>query len=140
MAAVHKAIRSIPVGVDLTIHTDSQSSIDSIEAAIRCPTGLNLLRKGARPHLLSIVRAWKARVKAGGSTTLRHVRAHTGGRDLPSIGNACADRLAKWAALQPTEPIETRSCLDLMQGDHPYVLMVMRPTDPLGSTPTPHEM
>jgi hypothetical protein len=27
-----------------------------------------------------------------------------------------------------------------MQGDHPYVLMVMRPTDPLGSTPTPHEM
>ena len=88
MAAIHKAIRSVPVGVNLTIHTDSQSSIDSIESAIRCPTGLNLLRKGARPHLLSIVRAWKARTKAGGTTTLRHVRAHTGGRDLASIGNA----------------------------------------------------
>ena len=140
MAAIHKAIRSVPVGVNLTIHTDSQSSIDSIETAVRCPTGLNLLRKGARPYLLSIVRAWKARTKAGGTTTLRHVRAHTGGRDLASIGNACADRLAKWAALQPIEPIETRSCLDLMQGDHPYVLKVMGPTDPLGSTATPHEM
>ena len=35
LSAIHRTIRSIPVNVDLTIHTDSQSSIDSILSALR---------------------------------------------------------------------------------------------------------
>lgn len=140
MAAIHKALRSVPVNVNLTIHTDSKSAIDSIDSALRCPTGLNMLRRGARPHLLAIIRAWRAREKTGGTTSIQHVRAHTGGRDLISVGNACADRLAKWMALQPTDTKSENSRLNLMQGDHPFVLMVSKPTDALGTTATRHEL
>ena len=129
MAAIHKAIRSVPVNVNLTIHTDSSSSIDSIRSALRCPTGLNLLRRGARPHLLSIVRAIQTRTQAGGDTKIAHVRAHTGRRDRPSIGNACADHLAKWCALQPSPHTDERSHLDLMASDHPFVLHISHPTN-----------
>ena len=78
--------------------------------------------------------------KNGGTTSIQHVRAHTGGRDLVSVGNACADRLAKWMALQPTDTKSENSRLNLMQGDHPFVLMVSKPTDALGTTATRHEL
>ena len=140
MAAIHKAIRSIPVNVNLTIHTDSTSSIDSIGSALRCPTGLNLLRRGARPHLLAIIRAIQTRASMGGKTKILHVRAHTGGRDRVSIGNACADQLAKWCAIQPTPQAGERSHLDLMAADHPFVIHICHPTNELGTTKNNKEM
>ena len=57
LSAIHRAIRSIPVNVDLTIHTDSQSSIDSILSALRSPERVNYLRKGGRPYVMVICRA-----------------------------------------------------------------------------------
>jgi len=41
LSAIHRTIRSIPLNVDLTIHTDSQRSIDSIRSALRCPERTN---------------------------------------------------------------------------------------------------
>jgi hypothetical protein len=129
LAAIHKLIRSIPVNVDLTIHTDSQSSIDSILSALRCPERVNYLRKGGRPYVMAICRAWDARKLAGGVTTLKHVRAHTGGRSLAAIGNACADRMAKYYALSENkEDIDDKkTALDLMANDLPFLLHTRTP-------------
>jgi len=92
LSAIHRTIRSIPVNVDLTIHTDSQSSIDSILSALRCPERTNYLRKGGRPYVMAICRAWDARKLAGGTTTLKHERAHTGAGPRPP-----------WATHAPTD-------------------------------------
>jgi hypothetical protein len=129
LSAIHRAIRSIPVNVDLTIHTDSQSSIDSVLSALRCPERTNYLRKGGRPYVMAICRAWNARQTAGGVTTLKHVRAHTGGRSKAAIGNACADRVAKYYALSENkEDIEDKKkALDLMQADFRFILHARTP-------------
>jgi hypothetical protein len=129
LSAIHRAIRSIPVNVDITIHTDSQSSIDSVMSALRCPERVNFLRKGGRPYVMAICRAWNARLLAGGTTTLKHVRAHTGGRSKAAIGNACADRLAKYYALSENkEDVEDKkTALDLMAADLRYLLHTRTP-------------
>ena len=55
LSAIHRALRSIPVNVGITVHTDSQSSIDSILSALRCPEKVNYLRKGGRPYVMAII-------------------------------------------------------------------------------------
>jgi hypothetical protein len=137
LSGIHRAIRSIPVNVDLTIHTDSQSSIDSILSARRCPERVNFLRKGGRPYVMAICRAWHARELAGGATTLKHVRAHTGGRSMAAVGNACADRMAKYFALSENkEDIEDeKTALDLMQADLQFLLHTRTPIPGGGNGP-----
>ena len=120
LAAIHKSLRSVPVNVALDIHTDSQSAIDAIKASLRNPEGTNYLRKGGRPYVMAICRAWTSRQEAGADTTLRHVRAHTGERTTAAIGNAVADRWAKWYAMSADEGPDTLSCLDLMAAELPY--------------------
>jgi hypothetical protein len=129
LSAIHRAMRSIPVNVDLTVHTDSQSSIDSILSALRCPEKTNYLRKGGRPYVMAICRAWDARKLAGATTTLKHVRAHTGGRSKAAVGNACADRLAKYFALsEKQEDIDDKkTALDLMEADFRFLLHTRSP-------------
>ena len=119
MAAIHKGIRSVPANVGLTIHTDSLSSIQAIESALRCPERFKALRCAGRPYILAILAAIEVRSKLGASTTLKHVRSHTGGRDKASVGNAEADRLAKWEASTDTPP---DSCINMMQNDLKFVL------------------
>ena len=126
LSGIHRALRSIPVNVGITVHTDSQSSIDSILSALRCPEKVNYLRKGGRPYVMAICRAWAARENAGASTTLKHVRAHTGGRSRPAIANACADRNAKYYALSRNEDDNSTS-LDLMKSELDYVLHTLTP-------------
>ena len=132
LAAIHKSLRSVPVNVALDIHTDSQSAIDAIKASLRNPEGTNYLRKGGRPYVMAICRAWTSRQEAGADTTLRHVRAHTGERTTAAIGNAAADRWAKWYAMSADEGPDTLSCLDLMAAELPYVLWTRLPPGPPG--------
>ena len=101
LAAIHKGVRSVPANVHLTIHTDSLSSIQAIHSALRCPERFKSLRCAGRPYILAILTAISVRSKLGATTSLHHVRSHTGGRDKASVGNAEADRLAKWEASQP---------------------------------------
>jgi len=137
LSAIHRAIRSIPVNVDITIHTDSQSSIDSVLSALRCPERVNFLRKGGRPYVMAICRAWNARLAAGGVTTLKHVRAHTGGRSKAAIGNACADRVAKYYALSENKDDidDKKTALDLMEADLKFLLHTRSPIPGGGSDP-----
>ena len=128
LSAIHKAIRSIPVNVNLDVHTDSKSGIDAITTAMRAPAKTKKLRTGGRPYIMSICRAITARGKAGGETNIKHVRAHTGKRDIISIGNACVDRLAKWCAKYEEEPKKGKTTdFDLMKGELPYILYIMHP-------------
>ena len=122
LSAIHRAIRSVPVNVNITVHTDSQSSIDSVLSALRCPERVNYLRKGGRPYVMAICRAWDARKLAGATTTLAHVRAHTGGRSKAAIGNACADRMAKYYALSENEEHRATSLDLLMAADLKFLL------------------
>ena len=129
LAALHKGIRSVPANVDLTIHTDSLSAKQAIESALRSPESFKALRCAGRPYILAIVSAIETRTKSGASTTLLHVRSHTGGRDKASIGNAKADRLAKWEASQPNL---ANSAINLLQNDLPFVLCTTEWTGPEG--------
>ncbi|MFZ9070967.1 MAG: reverse transcriptase domain-containing protein, partial [Burkholderiaceae bacterium] len=125
MAAAHRAIRAVPVNVNLTVHTDSLGAILAIKSALVNPYAKTHLRSGARPYLMAIVRAILAREKSGATTSILHVRAHTGGRTVPEIGNACADHLAKWMALAVDEGTDP-SHLDLNQADHPHVVVIQK--------------
>ena len=122
LAAIHKAIRSVPINVAITIHTDSSSAVDSILSTMRDPERTNYLRKGGRPYIMSICRAWTQKLAKGAQVQLLHVRAHTGGRSTASIGNAIADRWAKYYAMAKPQGRDSLSCLDLMVADLPYVL------------------
>ena len=70
-----------------------------------------------------------ARKLAGGTTTLKHVRAHTGGRSKAAVGNACADRLAKYYALSDskTDIDNKKTALDLMEADLRFLLHTRSP-------------
>ena len=98
LSAINKAIRAVPIGVSLTIATDSLSSIQSVRKALSSPPGTPHLRMAGRPYVHAILRAIRQKEHAGACVRLVHVRSHTGARDPRSIGNAEADRLAKWMA------------------------------------------
>ena len=131
MAAINRGIRSIPVTVALQLYTDSESSIKAIQAYIRTNGSTPPLRCTARPYLISIARAIATRQLHGASTTITHVRAHTGLRDLASIGNAAADRQAKEAHKHKPHDINT------MENELPFVAGFLT-TDPEGETITKH--
>ena len=102
LAAINKAIRATPVTVDITIHTDSNSSVQAIQKALRGYNsgGPALLNQAGRPYITAACEAILHRGDHGATTTLRHVAAHTGIRDTPSLGNSMADRMAKKGALE----------------------------------------
>jgi ribonuclease HI len=127
LAAIHAALRSIPVNVNLVIHTDSLSAVQSIRSTLRAPEHTNYLRKAGRPYIRAICHTIAARQAHGATTRILHVRAHTGGRDTPSIGNSAADRMAKWQAWEDEEP---DSAMNLMHNENAYVLHTCAWTPP----------
>jgi hypothetical protein len=135
LSALHRAIRSVPVNVNLTIHTDSLSAVQSIAKALRSPERTNYLRVAGRPYIRSICYATDARRQAGATTSIHHVRAHTGGRNMASIGNAAADRLAKWQAWADELP---DSSISLIQNEYAYVLHETQWHTPSKGPPTEH--
>ena len=149
LAAINKAARSVPINVSVEIATDSMASILSIKRALATPPGSPLLRTAGRPYLHAITRTIRAKKARGSKVTLTHVRSHTGLRDKRSIGNAEADRLAKWMAQAtrkgqcPTQTahdgmtLHTTSDLDMADNDLPYCLATTSWTaPPQGSDPT----
>jgi hypothetical protein len=120
MSAINKALRSLPVDLNVVIWTDSLSSIQAIDRHMR---GLsNLLREAARPYLIAIKRIIAIRTFHGSSSDINHVKSHTGERDLPSIGNAEADRLAKYEALSELNEGDNGNDLHHLQNDLPFMV------------------
>ena len=126
LAAINKAIRSVPLTVALTIYTDSLSSIHKIHA-YRQTGGLSApMACVARPYMRAIASALSARDALHTPTTLLHVRSHTGLRDLQSIGNEAADRHAKTAY----QDQEMSGDIFLMSHELPYVVEILPPPTP----------
>ena len=120
MAAINRALRSVPVTAHIRLFTDSSSCIAAIKQH-GTRKGLYLdLRDAARPYLRAIQEAMEVRNAAGAITEIKHIRSHTGNRDPQSIGNECADRGAKEAANNGT----LGGDIDLMEYELPYVLLI----------------
>jgi ribonuclease HI len=110
--AILWALVLTPSEVDLTIFTDSQSSIDAINSGRgRDPvTGEynNIFYTSRRKKILNagrpILNLQRAMISARrGKVHLIYVRAHTGGTDLDSRGNEAADLEANHARVKATK-------------------------------------
>jgi ribonuclease HI len=110
--AILWALVLTPSEVDITIYTDSQSSIDAINSGRgRDPvTGEynNIFHTSRRKKILNAGRAilnlQRAMISArGGQVHLIHVKAHTEGTDLDSRMNAAADTEANRARVAATK-------------------------------------
>ena len=73
MAAINKALRSIPVTVNLTIHTDSLSSIQAIHSFRESGSQDPMISCHARPYLRAVAEALHGRSRAGATTRIEHV-------------------------------------------------------------------
>ena len=119
MAAINRTIRSIPMNVDLIIHTDSKSCMQTITKYRRQNSNYIGMECPARCHVRAIDRALRARETFGRSKTkIKHVRSHTGNRTRQAVGNAAADRFAKKAVLDNLGNED----IDLAQNDLPYLV------------------
>jgi ribonuclease HI len=124
MAAINKALRSVPVTVNVRIHTDSLSSIQAIDTFRNSGSQDPMVKCHARPYLRAVAEALHAREHAGAKTEIEHVYSHTGKRDDPSIGNEAADRKAKDGAkgYSRTEDINQ------LHYELPYIVSLAHPT------------
>ena len=118
MSAINKALRVIPINVNVTIWTDSLSSIQAINKIRRGSS--NYTRMSARPYLRSIKRIIDFRTAAGKITTINHIKSHTGFRDPASIGNSEADRLARHIGIC-NEPSEDCG-INLLENELPFII------------------
>ena len=84
------AVQLTPAQVDLTIYTDSAAAIWAVKGFEKLTPGRRM-RLGSRPVVIALARLIAAR---SGTTTIRHVRSHTGETNYRSQGNARADQLA----------------------------------------------
>ena len=84
------AVQLTPAQVDLTIYTDSAAAIWAVTGFDKLSPGRRM-RLGSRPVVIALARLIAAR---SGTTTIRHVRSHTGETSYRSQGNARADQLA----------------------------------------------
>lgn len=91
LQAIARTLAIFPLGLSLCIHSDSQSSIQSIMSYLQEPNERRRLRSAARTILRLIAHLFRQRVEAGGDASFAHVRAHTDGMDQHSVGNRMAD-------------------------------------------------
>jgi hypothetical protein len=133
ISAIDKALRTLPVDVDITIWTDSLSSIQSIDNILKShksPT-----RMSGRPYLRAIKRIIEIRTKHQASTNILHIKSHTGLRDPASLGNAEADRWARYMGV--SKDVSTDCNRNLMANELPFVVYIATTTtDNEGNTST----
>lgn len=104
--AILGALVQTPENVNITIHTDSLSSIGGANKGRGWDWARGRRTKRfALPQRARIVQSCRAGMKCirgmisqrSGTTTLRHVKAHSGKTDIHSLMNELADRLANQA-------------------------------------------
>jgi len=110
LQAIVRAMAMFPLNLPLHIHSDSQSSIQSIRSFITEPQERRRLRSASRTILRLIWHLFKRRFDADGRVTFSHVRAHTQAMDQHSVGNRMADFQANVARqhLDRTYPLNLR--------------------------------
>lgn len=91
LQAIARALAMFPLSFHLHIHSDSQASLKAIDSCEQETNERKRFRMAARPLLRLIGHLLSRRRAAGGSVTLSHVKAHSDGSDMNSVGNRLAD-------------------------------------------------
>ena len=86
------------------MHSDSQGALAGIRAYLHECNTRRRLRTAARPLLQLIAHLLAVRERAGGAVHWHHVKAHTQGADIDSVGNRLTDWQANRARVQPKVP------------------------------------
>jgi hypothetical protein len=103
LQAIARLLAMIPACVSLEVFSDSQSGIQAIHAYEQQCNERRRLRMAARPLLQLIHHLLAIRQATGATTCFHHVKAHTSGTDIESVGNRLADYQANWARTHPTQ-------------------------------------
>ena len=97
LQAIARALAMVSLCSIVYIHSDSQASLGAIMSFQQQNNERKALRMSARPLLCLISYLIGARYRAGGRVFLVHVKAHTKGTDIHSVGNRLADYQANLA-------------------------------------------
>ena len=104
LQAIARILAMFPLSFTLLIHSDSAASLAAIRTHEKQSNERKRMRMQARRLLQLISHQLRLRQAAGGSVQWAHVRAHTDGTDLHSVGNRLSDLEANRARLQPRQP------------------------------------
>ena len=117
LQAIARALAMFPLSFHLHIHSDSQASLKAIDSCEQETNERKRFRMAARPLLRLISHLLSRRRAAGGSVTLSHVKAHSDGTDLDSVGNRLADYQANLSRVstrgstpRSLQPLPLESC------------------------------
>jgi exonuclease III/ribonuclease HI len=96
LTAIARGLMCIPIACSCIIHTDSQSSIQSINSYRLSAVHKYRwrLRMAGRPLLALVDKVMKAKEAAGGVVDLRWIKAHTDVKTIDHVGNRLADDYA----------------------------------------------
>ena len=94
LTAIARALMSVPVKCSVSIHTDSMSSIQAIDAYRNSINHRARLRMAGRPLLAIINKVIIAKATYSATTSLQWVRAHSTHTAIEHVGNRLADDMA----------------------------------------------
>jgi len=110
LQAILRALIAVPLSWPITIYSDNKSAVTAISRPSNNATQRSLMRRGGRPWLAMIDNVIGRKHATGAHVDIRHVHAHTRSSAKESVGNRCADLLAKRATIKDTKcsylPIE----------------------------------
>ena len=101
LQAIARALAMFPLRFELHIHNDSKASIAAIARYEQSIFERERLRMQARPLLFLIHHLLATEREAGGNVHFHHVKAHTDGEDIDSVGNRLADFQAERSRIKP---------------------------------------
>jgi ribonuclease HI len=93
--AIDMALRAVPANWDITLYTDSKTTMDRINEDTPNDTHKKISKGANWRRVDNAKRTIKIRAAMGGATSIEHVRSHTGSRDWQSNGNRVADLTAE---------------------------------------------
>ena len=93
--AILRALIAVPVSQSIIIHSDNKSAVSAISRSTVGMSQRELFRRSARQWLNMIACIIGRKHEAGAKVEIRHVQAHTESDSKESVGNRCADLLAK---------------------------------------------
>lgn len=95
LQAIARSLAIFPLSYSIHIFSDSKAALAGIDKYNRETNERRRMRMQSRPLLALIQNLMSRRMKVGGSTQFSHVRSHTDGVDIQSIGNRVADYQAE---------------------------------------------
>ena len=91
LQAIARALAMFPLSTELEIYSDSEAALAGIRAFSAQTNERRRLRMQGRPLLQLIHHLLRRRDSCGSLTFASHVKAHTTGSDIHSVGNRLSD-------------------------------------------------